>query len=120
MKNQNLTCRAMITELVDGPQVVISGPRDAVLHVVARLADLDSALAVDVRRNPQSSDGRPWLIVDRAQASEYPAYLAEVVPTVVESTLLASLQELALSLEHGFHPAQREAGAELRRRIGGV
>lgn len=34
--------------------------------------------------------------------------------------LLASLRELALSLEHGHYPAQREAGANLRSRLPGV
>jgi transcription antitermination factor NusG len=32
-----------------------------------------------VRSNPTSDDGLPWLVVDRAQADSYPAYLAEVV-----------------------------------------
>jgi hypothetical protein len=30
-----------------------------------------------------------------------------------------TLEELALSLEHGHHPLQRAAGAELRKRLGG-
>lgn len=32
-------------------------------------------------------------------------------------SLQESLRELALSLEHGLHPLQRAAGAELRKRI---
>ncbi len=49
------------------------------LRAIARYAGLKS---VEIRDNPQSDSGLPFLVVDPAQAASYPAYIAEIVPEV--------------------------------------
>lgn len=69
-----------------GGEVTVTGERAAVLATVASV----HGCAVDVRRNPQSDDGRPWLVVDAAQAEQYPAYLAEVSSEAQNADVIAS------------------------------
>ena len=71
---QAATHQTVRMALPAGGEVTVTGERAAVLATVASV----HGCAVDVRRNPQSDDGRPWLVVDAAQAEQYPAYLAEV------------------------------------------
>jgi hypothetical protein len=75
----NLTCTLPIPDLDGSKIVTISGPRDAVLHVVAAFAGLGDRDGVTIRRNLQSDDGLPLLVVDEGQADSCPAFIAEVV-----------------------------------------
>ena len=78
-KNKNITCITWTDLLAESPsELTISGERGAVLRAIAAIADLPPS-EIEIRRNPQSDDGLPLLVVDRAQAESYPACVGEVL-----------------------------------------